>query len=307
MSTDGYSSSQQKDIQNLLDAAPQDVKDLYQKFGSQVQSVDENVQAGHTAYYDPTDGRVHFHKADVAKGSSYKKPYQTHFHEYAHNMDYLAGGGKPYSVSYRNGSGKSFEDVIMENWDKTMKDFYKTSAGDKDGVYMKLFDLQLQTGGVGAESNVMQLLRDWRRLNGISRDDPVFKALKNELLSFGGAEDQIRQFYLKNFEKFGDLVYDKSETLRTFIDYMNANYDEIESGNLSDMLEPYAVKLIGKEYPLGIGHGTAYASTPGNLAVETFAEMMDATVTNSDALDLIKKYLPDAYQEYLTMMGEMIK
>lgn len=131
--------------------------------------------------------------------------------------------------------------------------------------------------------------------------------MKDELLSFGGEEEQIRQFYLKHFDKFGDLVYNKSDTLETFIKYMNKNYLSIESGNLSDMLERYSVKLIGKDYPLGVGHGAVYANIPGKLAKETFAEMTDARVTNPEVLELIKRYLPDAYREYLTMLGEMIK
>jgi hypothetical protein len=35
--------------------------------------------------------------------------------------------------------------------------------------------------------------------------------------------------------------------------------------------------------------------------------MTDAAVANPEALELIKKYLPDAYKEYQTMLGEMIK
>ncbi|MBR0054644.1 MAG: minor capsid protein [Bacteroidales bacterium] len=305
---EGYTPDQQQEIQDLLDGAPQEVKDLYSKYGGQLQAVDEKVKSGYTAYYDPSDGRVHFHKADVVTGSRYETPYQTHFHEYAHNLDYLAGGGnQAFSVTYKNSAGETFEDVLRMDWKKALKDYYKTSAMDAGSVYQKAFDLQLGNGGMGGETYVRQLMRDWRQFNAISRSDPLYVALQDELAALNGVDVEIKKFYLKHFDKFGDLVYDQPEVVKSFIGYVKKTYSPIEIGDLSDMFEPFSVQVCGIDYPFGFGHGSSYASTPGKWAKETFAEMTDSAIASPDSLKLIQQYLPNAYQEYLTMLGVMAK
>lgn len=115
--------------------------------------------------------------ADAA-GDAWEPPYQVHEHEYAHNIDYLAGKGTGYySDQYRNAAGESFEDIITKDWDKAMQDFYKSTAGDVNGAYQSAFNLQLQPGG-SVYSTLRSDLGNWRRINGLSRRDPAYIAVK---------------------------------------------------------------------------------------------------------------------------------
>ena len=85
---------------------------------------------------------------------------------------------------------------------------------------------------------------------------------------------------------------------------MKNNYSRRERADISDMFERYAVQHGGDkyQYPFGVGHGKDYALRDGTLAKEAFAEMTSASVVPSGSLEMIKKYLPNAYNAYLEML-----
>lgn len=75
---------------------------MYDSFGDRIKVVDTNLKSG--AYFSPRDMGVHFNTDRVAQGDSLHLPYQTAFHEFAHNIDYLAGPGFQHlSTTYNGG------------------------------------------------------------------------------------------------------------------------------------------------------------------------------------------------------------
>lgn len=230
-SIEGYTPEQQEELKAFIDRAPEHVRALYAKYASELKP--PKAEKKGKAYH--SFGNVHLDLGSAASGSMHQVPYQVHFHEYAHCLDFLARRGPSFSPAYKNSAGEYFEDVIMKNWETTMQKFYAD--------HVDLFDGQ---------------------------------------------------------------AYNKKRVLGAFIKYMNANYTLRARGNLSDMLERYSVKVLQRAYPLDVGHGKTYAKRQGALAKEAFAEMMDAEITNPESLELIKEYLPDAYDMYLTMIKEML-
>lgn len=78
----------------------EDVREMYKKYSNKVSVCDTNYLG--TAHYKANQG-VFFFKTQVAKGDGQMdKPYQTAFHEFGHNIDYLIGGGSPISESWGN-------------------------------------------------------------------------------------------------------------------------------------------------------------------------------------------------------------
>lgn len=76
-----------------------DVKHVYQKYGSQLSVKSVNHEGG--AYYMPGEG-VFINSEKVMNGDMIHKPYQTAFHEFGHNIDYIMGNGSPISESWGN-------------------------------------------------------------------------------------------------------------------------------------------------------------------------------------------------------------
>lgn len=88
-------------MQNTLNkSSHDDVKKVYEKYGSQLQVKDANHSGG--AFYRHGDG-VYMNKDIVSKGDMIHEPYQTAFHEFGHNIDYIMGNGKPISETWNNG------------------------------------------------------------------------------------------------------------------------------------------------------------------------------------------------------------
>lgn len=88
-------------MQNTLNkSSHSDVKKIYEKYGSQLQVKDANYTGG--AFYRHGDG-VYMNKGVVSKGNMIHEPYQTAFHEFGHNIDYIMGNGQPISETWNNG------------------------------------------------------------------------------------------------------------------------------------------------------------------------------------------------------------
>lgn len=84
----------------LSNSHHEDVRELYEKYSNNVTVCDTNYLG--IAQYKANQG-VYFFKPQVAKGDGQMdKPYQTAFHEFGHNIDYLIGDGSPISESWGN-------------------------------------------------------------------------------------------------------------------------------------------------------------------------------------------------------------
>ena len=76
-------------------------------------------------------------------------------------------------------------------------------------------------------------------------------------------------------------------------------------GILSDMFGRYSVEHGGVSQPFGFGHKPDYVKKAGNLSAESFANLTAGEITNKDAVELVKKYLPDSYDAFLQILEGM--
>ena len=78
-------------MEGVLNAtANKEVKAIYAKYASELRCVEPNLKKG--AFFRNSDNGVHMNLKNVAAGNSYEFPYETAFHEFGHQIDYLAGG-----------------------------------------------------------------------------------------------------------------------------------------------------------------------------------------------------------------------
>jgi len=94
-------------------------------------------------------------------------------------------------------------------------------------------------------------------------------------------------------------VTTKSAAANILIDEIRKNYSLLARSDVSDMLEGAG---IGVKYPLGVGHGTSYWKGRDN-GKEIFAEIMSAEVASPESLACIKKYFPETYKVFRTILG----
>ena len=73
------------------------------------------------------------------------------------------------------------------------------------------------------------------------------------------------------------------------------------------MFENFSVTHGGNSYPFGTGHGEFYAKADGNTEKETFAEMLESVINNHESLELIEKYVPNAFKAFKEMIEEASK
>ena len=84
----------------LASCSHQDVREAYVKYAHRLSVSNANHTGG--AFYRANEG-VYLNRAEVARGDGIMdRPYQTAFHEFGHNIDYLMGGGTPISESWGN-------------------------------------------------------------------------------------------------------------------------------------------------------------------------------------------------------------
>lgn len=109
-----------------------EVKAFYQVNASKLNVIDTNFKG--TAKYSPVMGGIYINETAVANGSDIKYPYQTLFHEFAHNLDDACKKGAKYiSVAYRDANGKSLYQHIEQ-------DYANLVAKATNGVKMKKMD-----------------------------------------------------------------------------------------------------------------------------------------------------------------------
>lgn len=114
------------------------------------------------------------------------------------------------------------------------------------------------------------------------------------------AKDELKALIKSTKKAHG--VTTKAEAAQIIIDEIKKDYSLIARSDVSDMLEGAG---IGVAYPLGVGHGKSYWKNRDN-GKEIFAEIMSAEVASPDSLACIKKYFPETYKVFRTIL-EVIK
>lgn len=244
--------------------APDKERELWVKFEEKLKVVSS------TSSVHPNCKGVRGIEMDVAqdaKGSTWSKPYQTTFHEFGHNIDYIANaeyGNKlfniPFSYAYENGKfSNTIKREVSDRVDeiaKQMKIEFKAHADD--------FDWLLANGYI-SQWNYDFFKRNGQWVGGVPKfsKQMAYKALEKEIKA------------LTPFEK----------------------------ADLSDILEG----ATGGKISVGFGHGTSYWKRETMLSTEAFAEMLDSTYACPESLEAIKKYLPQSYEVFQEMIDALIR
>lgn len=311
----------EEDLNELAEAyanAPEELQRFYEKYSGSLTQM-EDIEGG--GYFWAGDGRVHFNSTKDKEGTSTHTRFATSSHEIGHNMDWLANGktiNSYLSDKYRNKNGESLKDIIYKDWEnvfigRAKELFYDDGSVKTYTDYNDIFAKIVGRSTKKSESFMKELFRKAR----VATSDPDARQKINDVdreldrLKWKGAKlSDYKQFYADNqgfFEKYAPkrwVVINK-----TLIDDFCKDmkwYSMQECGDLSDMFERFSIEHGGNAYPFGVGHGESYALGMGALEKEAFAEMTSATLVNKSSLDLIKQYLPNAYEAYLEMLKEAL-
>ena len=277
-------------MQTLLEFTDEPyVKDLFYKYGDRISVVADGKKR--SAYFSPRDGSVHMDPQYVSSGDTISRPYQTAFHEFAHNIDWLAGseaGGKWASVGYSSGK---LARTIKSDWEN-----FKISEFKKDPLkYMR----------GSTEEEKMRYFRTMLRGGATSKNYELFSDLAHKMRN-----GEITIEDVLNNPKYGDaaaravmkFTFGDDEALDLIKESAGGTIDKIAMGNVSDAVE-FCTRI---PYPLGIGHGKSYWNAE-NGALEFFAEVCDGKAANPASMEQMRKYFPNAVKIVEEIMEALIK
>lgn len=251
-------------LHNILQNAPESEKAVWEAYESELKVVSATSQK-HPCYR--AGSGIEMDVGKDSKGSTWSKPYQTTFHEFGHNIDYLAnvkvGNGSayaPYSYTYKNNIfGDTIRQEVGDKVDaiaKVMKAEFKAHADDFEWLYNK--------GYIG-EWNYDFFKRYGKWVGG----EPKF----SKSMAYKALEKEVQK--LTPFEK----------------------------ADLSDILEGATKNKI----EVGFGHGKSYWQRDSALSTEAFAEFYDSAVACPESLEVLKRYLPKSYNIFQEMLANILK
>lgn len=240
----------------------EDVRDLFYKYAEDLKVIDTNLRGG--AFFRSSDGGIHINASKVSKGDDLHLPYQTIFHEFGHNIDWLANGRNSsnfISNSYYNGK---LIDTIKQDWKNFKWEVFVDNKSYGDERYLRTVLRSMDT----KKGALKDLTRQHR--NGEITTTEMLSRLtetqRNKLMKEIGFYDS-------------DVVKLLSQE----------KMDMSTRGNISDVIEG----CTHISYPLGVGHGKAYHDS-SSTAKEFFAEVIDSKATNPKSLAQMRRVFPNA-------------
>ncbi len=252
-------------LHKILENAPETEKAVWAKMEDKltVKSATANV---HPCCHQ-TNG-IEMNVTKDAKGNSWSAPFQTTFHEFGHNIDYIAnrdfGNGYsfyPYSYTYKNNIfGQTLKQEINQRVDDLavkIKADFKTHGKDIEWLHDKGY------------------VSDWNY-----------------------------DFY-KQYGKWvgGEPKYSKSMAYNVLEKEIRA-MDKMKMADLSDIVEG----ATNAKVKAGFGHGASYwKKGDQKLSTEAFAEMFDSSIANTEQLKAIKEYFPKGYEIFQEMLEAILK
>ena len=270
-------------ICDALDAAKDtDAKALYMKHIDDVGVLNSKSKGG--AYCQFTSINWNAEKDSV--DSTLRKAHSVFYHESGHAIDHLLakekGMGWFYSTTWNNGEfSTTIKDEVkgwVEGIKKELKDGLKAHASDIEWLKSK------------------KLLSDWdlQRLewhankNGVSVEDILSKKVKIPDAKYNMPK-VVNQSAYNLIEK-------------EFEDMMATDKGNWKMSDISDILEGATKGGI----QCGWGHGKSYWKST-DVAVEAFAEMMQAHVVGGESLKVLEKYLPKSVDAFRRMCKDAVK
>jgi SPP1 gp7 family putative phage head morphogenesis protein len=252
-------------LHTILNEAPEKQRAVWQKLEG-----DLAVKSA-TSKVHPCCHNVQGIEMDVArdaKGSTYSKPYQTTFHEFGHNIDYIAnkkfGNGysvQPFSWTYQN---NVFDKTLKKEIDDRVNAVAAKMKADFK-AHAKDFEWLHQNGYI-SDWNYDFFTKYGKWVGG----EPSF----SKSMAYNAIEKEVKEMTM------------------------------VVNADLSDILEGSTKGKI----TCGFGHGKSYWSKAEHkLSTEAFAEMFDSSVANPVQLEAIKKYFPESYKVFEEMLDAILK
>lgn len=252
-------------IKHFLDDAPATYRNVWNKCADRFNPLPSTDRWGRRrkgAFYNAREDGVYLSINKVAKGDSLHPPYQTVFHEYGHNIDYVLnrmyGNGDPYkgiTTTYKNGI------------------FGKTVAKEADEAIVKY----------GREHGFFRMVSEQEIID--DADRMVMRRLMRE--------DEKAEYIARRMANRTE-IFDRRGAEKAFCSEIKKAYTLDERGDISDMFEP----VMENAFPFGAGHGKSYWKEEGDIYIkhgkEAFAEMYSSKIANKGSWELINKYFPES-------------
>lgn len=110
-----------ENMRAIMEKAPPEVQRVWAKYEKKIHVYDPSY-SGRGAHYSPAHGGIRVNIAGDARGCSYSPKYGTAFHEFGHNIDYLANprskswNPKTISETYKNKQGFTLGQMVKKDW-----------------------------------------------------------------------------------------------------------------------------------------------------------------------------------------------
>ena len=275
-------------IKTLERISEEDVVKLFKKFSKDLKVSDAKTKRG--AYFSPRDGGVHMNAKNVAKGDNVHKPYQTSFHEFGHNIDYIAG--KNAGGTWLSTNSPELKKTIKKDWTNFKGEYAKTHLNDvfgddTDDIYEKIRKA-LRTGS--RNKNLEVVNKEWHDLAHKMRRKEV---TLDEILARDDSTKIMQTVLKDSYEAKGDKLIISA--------LQNEDMPLTECGSISDIIEG-CTKI---SYPLGVGHGKSY-HTGDSTAIEFFAEVIDGKAANQKSIAQMRRVFPNAVKVVEKMINEVL-
>ena len=268
-------------------ASREDIAEVYFKYGPKVRILSSNFTG--TAHFDADRVGIRMDAKSIATGSSIHNPYQTAFHEMAHNIDYIAGEDTYFTREYKDGL---LEKTLKSDYEK-----YRLSTVRKMGP--KMYDMELvgnalqEIGGKGSDM-AMDALR-----------------VKFGTMSIEEAWDKYGDELAGRFTS-GAWKDNADYQIRMF--FVDRKIPDRHAASLSDAIEAQT------GYGLGMGHSTDYwrkavstnvdptgYESTHKQPLEFFAEYLDGNMSNPVAVGYMREVFPNACDVCDEIIKEMLK
>lgn len=257
---------------------------------------------GDCAHFTPMDGKTRTMGVRLDKAKAFEESVRpsgtTWFHEFGHHIDYLSGGGRYLSGSYRdNVFGKTIkkeaEAYIDARYEKLKSDnlaLFERAINSKDARW-------LLSNGYIDERNVDRVERLIEF--GEHRDDYEWLsdhgARRLHVYRRRGAEEWFAKVFYEEMADIGPELQ-RSAAYRSVADEISA-MGNARNADVSDLFSGATLNKCED----GWMHDTDYWNGVGiedfetfKLAHEGFAEFFSASTANPESLEMLRKYFPES-------------
>mgnify|MGYP004658439409 CR=1 FL=1 len=257
---------------------------------------------GDCAHFTPMDGKTRTMGVRLDKAKAFEESVRpsgtTWFHEFGHHIDYLSGGGRYLSESYRdNVFGKTIkkeaEAYIDARYEKLKSDnlaLFERAINSKDARW-------LLSNGYIDERNVDRVERLIEF--GEHRDDYEWLsdhgARRLHVHRNHGAEEWYAKVFYEEMADIGPELQ-RSVAYRSVADEISA-MGNARNADVSDLFSGATLNKCED----GWMHDTDYWNGVGiedletfKLAHEGFAEFFSASTANPESLEMLRKYFPES-------------